>query len=115
MSKPESFNANSFCFRKQVFKPYSCEMRLIIDNNKIDWKDAKSGCWFCPFWPKEKLMKLSDWQKQEMINLEEATKNNIKWKVDIPFKSYLNLDKHKLDEYMEVTEDVACTSGHCFL
>lgn len=83
---------------------------IIINGNKIDWKYAKSGCWFCPFWKKEKLLQLTDWQKQEMIKLEEQA--TIFWKVKVPFKQYLNMDKHSLDEY---NEESMCSSGHCFV
>lgn len=79
----------------------------------IDWNDAKSGCWFCPFWRKQKLLQLSDWQKNEMIMLEENAKlgKGKTWK-GIPLKQYLHLDTQKLDAYLD---DMGCTSGRCFV
>lgn len=83
---------------------------IIMNGNKIDWKDGKSGCWFCPFWRKEKLLKLTDKQKQEMIDLENNTAYNIKWKVNRPFNEYLNMNLAKLDDFVE---DEICSTGHC--
>lgn len=86
---------------------------IVINGNKIDWKDCKSGCWFCPFWNKKKLLKLTDKQKNEMIMLEENAKlgKGRKWKEGISFKSYLYMDTTKLDLYLD---DRGCNSGHCY-
>ena len=84
---------------------------IVMNGNKIDWKDGKSGCWFCPFWRKSKLLQLTDKQKHDMIDLENNTAYNMKWKVNRPFNEYLNMNLTKLDDFVE---DEMCSSGHCF-
>src|SRR3990167_563553 len=98
--------------REDCIKWLNKNRPIILSGNKIDWKEAKSGCWFCPFWRKEKLLKLTDKQKQEMIELENNTAYNIKWKVNRPFNEYLNMNLAKLDDFVE---DEICSTGHCFV
>ena len=95
-----------------------------LDQNypQIDWKNAKSSCWFCPFAKKSALFQLTDKQKQDMIDLEENCKVP-EWKFrSKPLKMYLHKDSHTLGKYdpellasYEKEEDAGCDSGHCFL
>ena len=78
---------------------------------QINWNDAKSACWFCPFNKRKVLLQLTNKQKQEMITLEENCRIP-SWKFKSkPIKMYLHKDCHTLDEY---EDDITCDSGHCF-
>ena len=79
----------------------------------IDWNNAKSGCWFCPFWKRGKYLQLPKEQKQELIQLEKNGKHypRITLKPGHTIEHYMREDLHKLEEFM----DEGCDSGHCFV
>lgn len=90
---------------------------IVMNGNKVDWKEAKSGCWFCPFWRVSKLKQLPMNKKQEMIKLEENSAYHKTFKKK-PMKIILGLDSHTLMEWSdddELNDDTACNSGHCFV
>ena len=89
---------------------------IIMNDNKIDWKDAKSGCWFCPNWNVSKLKELSRERKEELVKMEENSAHNLTFKKK-PMKIVLGLDSHSLMEWSEEDEEQdtqRCNSGVCF-
>lgn len=92
---------------------YPFEFEMNINGNKIildDWKDAKSGCWFCMFTKTANLKKYSEYQKSEVIKLE---KNNPRYPEMIlrnkPMEVLLKQKDMKLDDFD------SCDEGYCFV
>lgn len=90
---------------------------IIMNGNKIDWKDCKSGCWFCPFTPVKKLRKLPLHRQKEMIHMEENSTSRNKFKGK-PLKVLLGSDLARLTDWTDeddITDEMICDSGHCFV
>ena len=88
-----------------------------INGNKIDWKDCKSGCWFCPYWKVSDLKKLSKERKEKIVKMEENSAHNITFKKK-PMKVILGMDSHSLMDWTgsdEEEDDESCESGFCFV
>lgn len=88
---------------------------ILINGNKIDWKDVKSGCWFCPFWSVKKLRKLSKKRQLEMVAMEDNSAYHKTFKTK-PLRVILGLDLQSLDTWSkedEEQDEQACLSGYC--
>jgi len=84
---------------------------IIMNGNKIDWKEAKSGCWFCMFAKRSQLKQLTPFQQEEIKKFEQngARYPEIMLK-DNPIETYFKDDKQKTFDNEE-----SCDEGYCFV
>ncbi len=92
---------------------YPIDYRFTLNGNDMiinDWKDAKSGCWFCMFTKTENVKNYTEWQKAEIIKLE---KNNPRYPEMIlrnkPMEEIFKKKDMQLDDFD------SCDEGYCMV
>jgi hypothetical protein len=83
---------------------------IVMNGNNIDWKDAKSGCWFCMFAKKKEVDNYTSFQKSEIIKLEKNGKRYPELTIRAkPMEEIFNNPNQTLDDYE------SCDEGYCFV